>query len=146
MSAEPLHAPEPPGRVRLHHIGYVVASIEQSAAPFARSVGGSWDGKITFDPLQKVRVTFLKGADAADSLIELVEPGAPDSPVSRFLERGGGLHHLCYEVEQMESHLAYCKSIGTKVIRPPVPAVAFGGRHIAWAVTKTRLLIELLER
>jgi len=90
-------------------------------------------------------VTFLQGAHVSDALIELVEPGGPESPVSRFLERGGGLHHLCYEVEDLEAHLAFCKSVGTIVIRPPVPAVAFGGRRIAWAITKKRLLVEFLE-
>jgi methylmalonyl-CoA/ethylmalonyl-CoA epimerase len=137
--------PQPPGWVRLHHIGFVVASIEQCGESFARSLGATWDGKIVFDPLQKVRVTFLQGANATDSLIELVEPGGLESPVSRFLDHGGGLHHLCYEVEAMEAHLAFCKSVGTIVIRPPVPAVAFDGRRIAWTVTKKRLLVEFLE-
>ncbi len=130
----------------MHHIGFVLMSIQDSAESFARALGATWDGNIVFDPLQKVRVTFLRGAHASDSLIELVEPGDPESPVSRFLERGGGLHHLCYEVENLEAHLVFCKSVGTIVIRPPVPAVAFGGRRIAWALTKKRLLVEFLER
>jgi methylmalonyl-CoA/ethylmalonyl-CoA epimerase len=135
----------PPRDPRLHHIGFVASSIQGSAQSFAHSLGATWDGNIVFDPLQKVRVTFLKGRNAAGPLIELVEPSEPNSPVSRFLERGGGLHHLCYEVEDIESHLRYCKSVGTIVIRPLVPAVAFGGRRIAWAVTKQRLLVEFLE-
>jgi len=145
MSNGSVQFAQPPGWVRLHHIGYVLASIEEGAEDFARSLGATWDGKIVFDPVQKVRVTFLQGSDAMDSLIELVEPGGLESPVSRFLERGGGLHHLCYEVEVMESHLAFCKSVGTLVIRQPVPAVAFEGRHIAWAITKEKLLVEFLE-
>lgn len=137
--------PQPPGRVRLHHIGYVVASIEESGDSFARSLGAKWNRNIVFDPLQNVRVTFLEGATATDSLVELVEPGGPGSPVSRFLERGGGLHHLCYEVDALDEHLGFCKAVGTIVIKSPVPAVAFGGRRIAWAVTKKRLLVEFLE-
>ena len=133
------------GQLKLHHIGFILASIQESAESFALSLGATWDGSIIFDPLQKVRVTFLQGAHVSDALIELVEPGGPESPVSRFLERGGGLHHLCYEVEDLEAHLAFCKSVGTIVIRPPVPAVAFGGRRIAWAITKKRLLVEFLE-
>ena len=136
----------PPGMVKLHHIGFVLASIEDSAVSFARSLGATWDGNIVFDPMQKVRVTFLQGAHISDALIELVEPAGPDSPVSSFLEKRGGLHHLCYEVEDLESHLAFCKSIGTKIIRNPVPAVAFGGRRIAWALTQKRLLVEFLEQ
>jgi methylmalonyl-CoA/ethylmalonyl-CoA epimerase len=145
MSSASLQGPYPPGQVKLHHIGFVLASIEESAESFARSLGATWDGNIIFDPLQKVRVTFLQGAHVSDSLIELVEPRGLDSPVSRFLERGGGLHHLCYEVENLEAHLAFCKSVGMIILRPPVPAVAFGGRQIAWALTKKRLLVEFLE-
>lgn len=131
--------------LRFHHIGFVVSSIEDCAESFARGLGASWDGKITFDPIQKVRVTFLGGRSSTDPLIELVEPAEPQSPVSRFLKHGGGLHHLCYEVEDLEAHLDYCKSSGTIIMRSPVPAVAFNGRRIAWAITRKRLLLEFLE-
>ena len=146
MSSEPPQSLRPVDRPKLHHVGFVVSSIQESAESFARSLGATWDGNIVFDPIQKVRVSFFQGRNSVDPLIELVEPGGPESPVSRFLERGGGLHHLCYEVKNLESHLAFCKSVGTIIIRPPVPAVAFGGRRIAWAVTKKRLLVEFLER
>jgi methylmalonyl-CoA/ethylmalonyl-CoA epimerase len=132
--------------LKLHHFGFVVSSIEKSAESFARSVAASWDRQIILDPIQKVRVAFFRAPNSADPLLELVEPGQPDSPVSRFLEQGGGLHHLCYEVSDLESHLKFCKSAGNIVIRQPVPAVAFGGRRIAWVVTKNKLLIEFLER
>lgn len=145
MSSEQIKSGCPQTKLKLHHIGFIVESIEQCGESFARSLGATWDGNIIFDPLQKVRVTFLQGAHASDSLIELVEPGAPGSPVTRFLEKGGGLHHLCYEVDDLQSHLAFCKSVGTIIIRQPVPAVAFGGRRIAWALTKKRLLVEYLE-
>ena len=147
MSNAVLKKLSPPGEVRLHHFGFVLNSIQDSAESFSRSLGATWDGNIAFDPIQKVRVTFLKGAHTHDSLIELVEPAGPESPVTRFLKGGGGgLHHLCYEVEDLERHLAFCKSVGTLVIRQPVPAVAFGGRRIAWALTKQKLLVEFLER
>jgi methylmalonyl-CoA/ethylmalonyl-CoA epimerase len=145
MSNEPLEGVRPPDHLKLHHIGFVVLSIQESAESFARSLGATWDGNIVFDPLQRVRVTFFQGHNPTDPLIELVEPGGPESPVSRFLDRGGGLHHLCYEVKDLDSHLRFCQSVGTIIIRPPVPAVAFGGRRIAWAVTKKRLLMEFLE-
>jgi methylmalonyl-CoA/ethylmalonyl-CoA epimerase len=143
-SFTPLSSPTA-GGIRLHHLGFVLTSIQDSVEGFAQSLSATWDGKITFDPIQKVHVTFLKGAHASDALIELVEPGGPDSPVSRFLSRGGGLHHVCYEVDDLEAQLAFCKSIRSTVVQKPVPAVAFGGRRIAWVFTKDRLLIEYLE-
>jgi methylmalonyl-CoA/ethylmalonyl-CoA epimerase len=136
----------PPDSPKLHHIGFVVSSIQESAEGFIESLGASWDGKIIFDPVQKVHVSFFQGRNTADPLIELVEPGEPKSPISTFLERGGGLHHLCYEVEDLDAHLTFCKSVGTIIIRPPVQAVAFGGKRIAWGVSKKRLLMEFLER
>lgn len=145
MSNEPLESLPPSDHLKLHHIGFVVSSIQEGAESFALSLGAVWDGNIVFDPLQKVRVTFFQGRNPTDPLVELVEPGGPESPVSQFLKRGGGLHHLCYEVKDLDSHLLFCQSVGTIIIRPPVPAVAFRGRRIAWGVTKKRLLIEFLE-
>jgi len=71
---------------------------------------------------------------------------ATSSPVIPFLKRGGGLHHLCYEIDGLEDQLVLSRAQGGLVVRPPLPAVAFGGRRIAWVYTKNRLLLEYLER
>lgn len=145
MGSESHEGLRPPGRVKLHHIGFVLASIEESAASIATSLGATWNGNIILDPLQNVRVSFLQGLDNNEALFELVEPHGPQSPVSQFMRKGGGLHHLCYEVENLESHLKFCRLVKTVVIRPPVPAIAFNGRRIAWALTAKRILLEFLE-
>ena len=128
-----------------HHVGFVVASIQDSAPSFASSLDATWDGEIIHDPNQVVRVTFLHGKHAADPLVELVEPAGEKSPVRSFLERGGGLHHLCYQVDDLEEQLRRSRAAGGIITRAPLPAVAFGGRRIAWVYTKNRLLIEYLE-
>ena len=129
----------------LHHVGFVVRSIEEIADEFSRSLAGAWDGQIILDPLQGTRVSFFRGPIANDALVELVEPIEQGSPVSKFLERGGGLHHLCYEVADLEAQLQYSRSTGSLVVRKPLPAAAFGGRRIAWVYTKAKLLLEYLE-
>lgn len=129
---------------RLHHVGFVVASIDQSVADFEQTLGLEWQRPIFDDPLQRVRVTFL-GTPGAPQF-ELVEPDGSESPVRSFLARGGGLHHLCYEVENIEARLRQWREAGGLIVRPPVPAVAFGGRRIAWAYTRGKLLVEFLER
>ncbi|MGA8764512.1 MAG: VOC family protein [Candidatus Sulfotelmatobacter sp.] len=129
----------------LHHVGFVVASITTAAPQFAAIMDSDWDGEILLDPLQAARVTFLRGKVASNPLFELVEPAGKDSPVGKFLERGGGLHHLCYQVKDLEEQLQLSRETGALVIRQPAPAVAFGGRRIAWVFTKTKLLIEYLE-
>jgi methylmalonyl-CoA/ethylmalonyl-CoA epimerase len=129
----------------MHHVGFVVADIETSMAGFMRSLGGSWDGQIFHDPQQRVRVAFLSGL-AGSPQIELVTPEGPGSPVAKFLEqRGGGLHHVCYEANDLEAELATMRSLGALIVRRPVPAVAFQARRIAWVLTPEKLLIELLE-
>ncbi len=132
---------------RLHHVGFVVASIEKSAPSFAAGVGGTWDGVITEDPNQKVRVSFIHPAIEGQPQFELVDPGRfEDAPVRRYLEdRGGGLHHVCYEVADIEQELERAYKARGTLVRKPLPAPAFGGRRIAWIFTREKLLIEYLE-
>jgi methylmalonyl-CoA/ethylmalonyl-CoA epimerase len=134
----------PPGS--FHHVGFVVASISKTAQSFAESLSMHWDGAIIHDPNQGVRVSFLHGENKADPLIEMIEPAGDDSPVLSFLRHGGGLHHICYVVPSLEKQLEDCRSRRSLVVRPPVPAVAFGGRHIAWVYTRQKLLVEYLEQ
>jgi methylmalonyl-CoA/ethylmalonyl-CoA epimerase len=131
--------------LRLHHVGYVVASIEQAMPGFVRSLAATWDEQVIYDPLQKVKVAFLT-TRVEDPQIELVEPAGEDSPVLRFLQQGGGLHHVCYEVADLEEQLVEFRSRGAVIARRPKPAVAFGGRRIAWVITAEKLLVELLEQ
>jgi methylmalonyl-CoA/ethylmalonyl-CoA epimerase len=131
--------------VRLHHIGFVVPSIQDGVNQFARSIEGSWDGKIFLDPLQGARVTFLAGKESEFPYVELVEPSGEKSPVINFLSRGGGLHHLCYEVKSLDQQLKHSRGLGAAIVRAPLPAVAFENRRIAWVLTRERLLVEFLE-
>jgi methylmalonyl-CoA/ethylmalonyl-CoA epimerase len=129
-----------------HHFGYVVASIQEVVQRYAQALDANWDGVIIHDPNQLVRVSFLRGKNSADPLIELVEPAGEKSPVLSFLSRGGGIHHVCYVVDSLEKQLEACRSRGILVVRPPLPAAAFGGRRISWVCTTDGLLIEYLER
>jgi methylmalonyl-CoA/ethylmalonyl-CoA epimerase len=130
----------------LHHLGFVVADIAAAMEGFVRSLAGAWDGRVYDDPWQKVKVAFL-AVRPGDPLIELVQPAGESSPVWRFLtERGGGLHHLCYEVGDLEEQMAEMKSRGCMIVSRPKPAIAFAGRRIAWMLTAEKLLVELLEK
>lgn len=131
--------------LRLHHMGFVVSSIEASMPGFVKSLSATWDGRIFEDPNQKVKVAFLQ-TRPEDAQVELVEPAGEDSPVSKFLrERGGGLHHACYEVADLEHALTDFHSRGAVIAKRPKPAVAFDGRRIAWVLTAEKFLVELLE-
>ena len=131
---------------RLHHTGFVVASIAAVMERFCRAVGGSSWSETWHDPLQRVRVAFIYPSHPGDPSLELVEPAGPGSPVEKFLEHSGGLHHLCYEVDNLDEVVRGASSRGLVMIRRPQPALAFGGRRIAWFLTHEGLLIEYLER
>ena len=128
----------------LHHVGFVVDDVERSIEGFQRSLQAEWDGQIWDDPLQRVKIAFLKVGGSPVQL-ELVAPLGGDSPVIQFLQRGGGLHHLCYEAADFDQYVAHMHSLGNLMVRAPVPAVAFGNRRIAWLMTREKLLIEVLE-
>ena len=66
-----------------HHVGFVVASIQNSVQGFADILQADWDEEIFYDPNQGVRVTFLKSRRAGDPLFELVEPADERSPLTR---------------------------------------------------------------
>lgn len=129
-----------------HHVGIVVASISKSAEGLANMLQADWDERVFHDSHQGVRVTFLKSRRAGEPLWELVEPAHDKSPVQSFAAKGGGLHHICYAVDNLEQALAGARSLGAIITRRPTPAIAFDGRRIAWIYTRNRLLIEYLER
>jgi methylmalonyl-CoA/ethylmalonyl-CoA epimerase len=135
-----------PGGITLHHVGCVVASIESSIERYKVALGASTVSQIFEDPIQRSRVAFLDLPGPGQVLFELVQPASPDSPVALFLEKGGGLHHLCYEVDDLPGRIQWMKSQRALLISSPKPAVAFGGRRIAWMRTPDALLIEYLER
>ncbi|HZR63529.1 MAG TPA: VOC family protein [Terriglobales bacterium] len=134
------------GKCSLHHLGVVVQSIPAIAEQFALSMSARWDGQIIHDPLQQVRVAFFRPLDARNPVFELVEPASETSPVSNFLKKRVGLHHVCYETDNLESALRRAVHVGFVTVSAPQPAVAFEGRRIAWVISKNRLLIEFLER
>lgn len=136
----------PAGNARLHHLGFVVSSISRIAQEFALSLSAEWDGEIFHDPIQRVRVAFFYPSERRNPVYELVEPASDTSPVSDFLKKKGGLHHVCYEIDDLQSGLRDARAAKWTVIANPAPALAFEGRKIAWISSRQRLLVELLER
>src|SRR5271156_386291 len=91
----------------LHHIGFLVADIPSAAADFVERYGYVAESSVIEDPTQTARVQFLRQPDTVHWL-ELITPVGSKSKLSDALQRGGGLHHLCYEVpdiEQASEHL-----------------------------------------
>jgi methylmalonyl-CoA/ethylmalonyl-CoA epimerase len=97
----------------VHHLAIVVPSITAARKVYEEVLGLSAH-EVEHVPDQKVNVLVLH---AGTQRIELVEPAAPDSPVSRFLaQRGGGLHHVAYRVDDIDAALARLKTAGVRLI------------------------------
>jgi len=130
----------------LHHVGYVVSSIAESIERWQTAVSSISISETFDDPIQRARVIFLDLPPDGAAKLELIEPLGSDSPVAKFDQRGGGLHHLCFEVDDVDEQIRRMRILKAILIRHPKPAVAFGGRRIAWMQTRERLLVEYLER
>lgn len=138
----------PPGLTfALMHVGVAVPDIDAAASALEsifgyRVISGPFD-----DPIQKVTVNFMTQSDDDAVEIELITPLTEDSPLRTMLNKnGGGAYHLCFQTNDIEGALAHARSKGCIVVSNPVPAIAFGGRRIAWFYTKTRQLFELVEQ
>lgn len=131
--------------LRLHHVGIVVADVTSASVEYALRHGYELRSAVIHDPVQTAYVQFLQ-LPGDSALVELVAPDGPNSKLSNALRKGGGLNHLCYETPDIEGTCAQLRGTGLAIIQPPMPAVAFNGRRIAWLMGRERVLTELVER
>lgn len=99
---------------KVHHIGIAVKDLKASVALFER-IFGLKPAAIEDAPCQQVSEAIFKVGEGAE--IDLLEPTGPDSAVARFLERRGeGLHHICFEVDDVDAELKAMKGKGVELI------------------------------
>lgn len=97
---------------KINHIGVAVKSIE-AALPFYKAMGADVN-HIEEVPSQKVKTAFIK---VGETTIELVEATSPESPIAKYLEKNReGLHHICFEVEDIAVCLAELKKAEVPLI------------------------------
>jgi methylmalonyl-CoA/ethylmalonyl-CoA epimerase len=127
----------------LHHVGLVVGEIGKTAELYGKLLGLDVITSASIDEAQGVKVAFLEAGNGVK--LELVEPIGNDSPVMDFAKKGGGLHHLCYEVSNLNDAVQNMWRQGAIIVRDPSPALALDGRNVAFLYSPDRSLIELLE-
>lgn len=130
--------------MKLDHIGIAVRSIKDRLDIWKNAVGLTLISTEEV-PEQKVRVAKL---DVQGSLIELLEPLDKESPIFKFIEKKGeGIHHLCFQVPDIEKALAEIKNSGIRLI-DKVPRIGAGGNKIAFIHPKDMggVLIELTQK
>lgn len=125
----------------IDHVGIAVNALAQ-VIPFYESLGMRVSHRETV-ATEKVNVAMLP---TADSRIELLEPAAPDSPISKFLEkRGPGLHHIALRVPDLDATLARLRESGARLLNEP-RAGAGGHRYVFVHPASTGgVLLELIQ-
>jgi len=131
---------------KISHLGIAVSSIEEHDPFFGSILGLPLTGTEIVED-QKVKVAFYR---IGETRVELLEPTSPDSPVAKFLEKNGGrpgVHHVAYEVDDLEAALAEMKEKGVRLI-DETPRIGAGGVRIAFLHPKSTagILTELCEQ
>lgn len=97
----------------LNHVGIAVKSIDEQKSYYQETLGAEFEG-LEDVPSQKVRVAFFRVGDVR---LELLEATDPESPVAKFIEnRGEGLHHVAFTVENIQERIAQLQQSGVRMI------------------------------
>lgn len=128
---------------KLEHVGIAVRDLETANALFEKLLGCQ-HYKVEEVPSEGVRVSFF---DVGGVKFELLAATRPDSAISRHIEkRGEGIHHLAFEVDDLERAIEEHESKGFSVINP-VPSPGADNKRICFLHPRNTggLLIELCE-
>ena len=113
---------------KIYHLGYAVEDIE-AATRFYKEHFGVRVGEPEEVEEQGIVATMF---EVGESMIELVQPTRPDSPVGKFLEkRGEGFHHVAFKVDDLEAALRDLKENGVELIDEE-PRIGAGGTRMAF--------------
>ena len=128
---------------KIHHIAVAVDNLDEAAKFYQNGLGLDLAG-VEVVSAQKTKVGFFKiGA----SNIELVQPAEPDSPLDKFLKtKGQGMHHLCFEVDDIEAEIKNLLENGATMIdQKPRPGAHNSRVAFVHPKSSSGVLIELVE-
>jgi len=129
--------------MRIDHIAIAVRSIDAAAERLCALLGYARKTTKVTNTRQKVNVVFLSKDASLD--IKLIEPSDSDSPLREFVEKGGGLHHLCFKVSDVTKACADLAGKGARVIAQPAPGEAFDDHLIAFLYLGLGLNVEVID-
>jgi methylmalonyl-CoA/ethylmalonyl-CoA epimerase len=128
---------------RLNHVAIAVPDLEAAAASY-RTVLGAAVSPPQDEPDHGVTVVFV---ELPNTKIELLAPLGEGSPIAPFLERNpaGGMHHICYEVEDLAAARDHLKAEGARVLGDGEPKIGAHGKPVLFLHPKDFMgtLIEL---
>jgi methylmalonyl-CoA/ethylmalonyl-CoA epimerase len=128
---------------RLNHVALAVPDLAKACALYKMSLGANLSTPVPL-PEHGVTVVFM---DLGNTKVELLEPLGENSPVSAFLEKNpaGGMHHICYEVDDIVAARDHLKKSGARVLGDGTPKIGAHGKPVLFLHPKDFMgtLIEL---
>lgn len=128
---------------RLNHVAIAVPDLEQAADQYRDTLGAKV-GPPQDEPDHGVTVIFI---ELENTKIELLHPLSESSPIAGFLERNpsGGIHHICYEVDDIIEASNHLKSTGARILGTGEPKIGAHGKPVVFLHPKdfTGTLLEL---
>ncbi len=129
---------------RISHIGVAVKDLAEAADIFELLLGRA-PGRTERIEDQQVEV---RSFHVGESSVELTAATSADSPIAKFLEKkGAGIHHVAFEVDDLESELKRMRALGVRLI-DETPRMGANNSRIAFLHPKSTggILVELCER
>lgn len=113
---------------RLNHVAIAVPDLDAAAAQYRTALGAKV-GEPQDEPDHGVTVIFI---ELPNTKIELLYPLGEDSPINGFLEKNpaGGIHHVCYEVEDILAARDQLKESGARVLGNGEPKIGAHGKPV----------------
>jgi methylmalonyl-CoA/ethylmalonyl-CoA epimerase len=113
---------------RLNHVAIAVTDLERSTALYRDTLGARVSPPLP-QPDHGVTVAFV---ELPNTKIELLEPLGDNSPIAKFLEKNsdGGMHHVCYEVEDIRAARDRLKEKGVRVLGDGEPKIGAHGKPV----------------
>jgi methylmalonyl-CoA/ethylmalonyl-CoA epimerase len=113
---------------RLNHVAIAVPDLEAAALQYRNTLGAEV-GAPQHEPAHGVTVIFIT---LPNTKIELLHPLGENSPIAGFLEKNpaGGIHHICYEVDDILSARDRLKAAGARVLGSGEPRIGAHGKPV----------------
>src|SRR5215203_4482554 len=128
---------------RLNHVAIAVRDIAKASEVYRKSLGATVSAVVP-QPAHGVNTVFIT---LPNTKIELLEPLGANSPIAKFLERNpdGGIHHVCYEVDDILAARDKLKQGGARVLGSGEPKIGAHGKPVLFLHPKdfNGALIEL---
>ena len=129
--------------MKIDHICFAVKNISEGISYWESVFGYRQMTEVIVNSLQKVKVSFLCKEDSM--LVKLIEPLEDNQSLLNFVHRGGGFHHLCFRVDNMDEQISELKEKGLLLLVPPQPGEAFNNHKISFMLARNGLNLELID-